>query len=176
MHPASLPIVDPSHVRTLGDADGALLGLLVGNRVGPAVGLNVGALLGDTGGLCVGALVGLAVGEDDGCVLGDAVGGCVGLEIGEFSGLDVGVLLGLVVGDFVGVSVPDVGCFVGCGLGLEVGTCHVVGSKDIVGLPFLDDLGLLTDLDRRFDGLWLAVGDGDIVGFACFGALELLDP
>ena len=99
-------------------------------------------------------------------------------------------MLGLVVGDIVGGFVLDDGCFVGFRLGSEVGcllgsgvaTGDVVGSNDIVGLRdvrsqvcfhFLDDLGLLADLDRRLDGLWLVVGDTD--GFACLGALELLD-
>jgi hypothetical protein len=91
---------------------GSVVGLLVGEGVGPSV--DVGAEVGLAVGLFVGAEVGLAVGlfvgAEDGLAVGLFVGVEVGLAVGLFVGAEVGVVVSAtsakpIVGFWLGVCV-----------------------------------------------------------------------
>eukprot|EP00656_Telonema_subtile_P055999 TRINITY_DN8848_c0_g1_i7.p2 TRINITY_DN8848_c0_g1~~TRINITY_DN8848_c0_g1_i7.p2 ORF type:complete len:164 (+),score=28.55 TRINITY_DN8848_c0_g1_i7:112-603(+) len=71
---------------SLGELDGASLGVAVGDNVGLSLGDWEGVAVGMSVGLDVGVAVGLLVGESEGANVGEAVGPAVGVWVGAVDG------------------------------------------------------------------------------------------
>jgi hypothetical protein len=136
---------------SVGDADGASVGLVVGPEVGPDVGPEVGVEVGPEVGPDVGPDVGVAegpeVGPDVGLEVGPTVGPDVGTELGAREGVSEGILLGIPEGELEGFAVGDldgfavVGTFVG-----EMEGFAVVGGGVVVLMLFFELLILAEEL------------------------------
>lgn len=104
---------------------------------------GVGDLVGRAEGLAVvGKLLGERVGESDGAPVGDseglAVGRKLGAAVGELLGRGLGLAVGAVVGEVDGWAV---GSFVGLTLGYKVGLALGIAVGHVLGLHEGEDVG-----------------------------------
>jgi len=137
---------------SIGEIDGAKVGLRLGLNVGESVGLTVG----ETEGLVIGLSVGSSVGEMVGLKVGFLFGGCdCGARVGEMEGDSDG----LSVGEMLGI-IHLIGDPVGRGLGFEEGFPVTIGAWD--GLTVGEMLGLNVGLKVGSGGEVVGLSDSEV--------------